>query len=277
MSKFPKMNFHTHTTYCDGKESAESMIQAALAKGFARLGFSGHCFNDFRPEDVEVWCMSPQGTKEYMAEVHTMAEKYKDKIEILCGVEQDFCASMPAEGFDYVIGSVHYVEKDSMYYCVDESPEVLEWAIQEGFGGDSYALTKRFFEQEAEVVGKTNATFIGHFDLVTKFNEGNRFFDPMDKRYRDAALTAMDALIETGCPFEINTGAMYRGLRKEPYPSVKLLKDLHERKGHILLSSDSHDGASLGFCFAEVAKIAKEVGFQTVKVLTKDGWEDFLL
>ena len=70
---------------------------------------------------------------------------------------------------------------------------------------------------------------------------------------------------------------MYRGLRKEPYPSVQLLKDLHERKGHILLSSDSHDRASLGFCFAEVAKIAKEGGFQTVKVLTKDGWEDFLL
>ncbi len=277
MSKFPKMNFHTHTTYCDGKESVESMIQAALAKDFTRLGFSGHCFNDFRPEDQEVWCMSPQGSREYMAEVHTMAEKYKDKIEIFCGVEQDFCASAPAEGFDYVVGSVHYVEKDGMYYCVDESPEVLQWAIQEGFSGDPYALTKRFFEQEAEVVQKTNATFIGHFDLVTKFNEGNRFFDPMDKRYQYAALTAMDALIETGCPFEINTGAMYRGLRKEPYPSVQLLKDLHERKGHILLSSDSHDRASLGFCFAEVAKIAKEVGFQTVKVLTKDGWEDFLL
>lgn len=277
MSKFPKMNFHTHTTYCDGKESVESMIQAALAKDFTRLGFSGHCFNDFRPEDQEVWCMSPQRSREYMAEVHTMAEKYKDKIEILCGVEQDFCASTSTEGYDYVVGSVHYVEKDGMYYCVDESPEVLQWAIQEGFSGDPYALTKRFFEQEAEVVQKTNATFIGHFDLVTKFNEGNRFFDPMDKRYQYAVLTAMDALIETGCPFEINTGAMYRGLRKEPYPSVQLLKDLHERKGHILLSSDSHDRASLGFCFAEVAKIAKEVGFQTVKVLTKDGWEDFLL
>ena len=277
MSKFPKMNFHTHTTYCDGKESVESMIQTALAKDFTRLGFSGHCFNDFRPEDQEVWCMSPQGTREYMAEVRAMAEKYKGKIEILCGVEQDFCASTSTEGFDYVVGSVHYVEKDGMYYCVDESPEVLEWAIQEGFGGDPYALTKRFFEQEAEVVQKTNATFIGHFDLVTKFNEGNRFFDPMDKRYRDAALTAMDALIKMGRPFEINTGAMYRGLRKEPYPSVQLLKDLHERKGDIILSSDSHDGASLGFAFDEIAKLVKEIGFRGVKVLSKDGLEDFIL
>ncbi len=56
--------------------------------------------------------------------------------------------------------------------------------------------------------------------FVTKFNEGSRYFDPMDKRYRMAALSAMDALLETGRPFEINTGGMYRGLRTEPYPSL---------------------------------------------------------
>lgn len=277
MIKFPKMNFHTHTTYCDGKESVESMVQAAIEKGFVRLGFSGHCFNDFRPEDQEVWCMRPENIPSYQAEVRAMAEKYKDKIEILCGVEQDFCSSASTEGFDYVIGSVHYAEKDGIYYCVDESPAVLEWAIREGFGGDPYALTKRFFEQEAEVVAKTNATFIGHFDLVTKFNEGNKYFDPMDKRYRDAALTAMDALIETDKPFEINTGGMYRGLRTEAYPSIQLLKDLYERKGEILLSSDSHDGKSIGYKFDEVAKAAREIGFKTVKVLKKDGWDEFEL
>lgn len=277
MSKFPKMNFHTHTTYCDGKESVESMIQAAIAKDFVRLGFSGHVFNDFRPEDQDIWCMSPARTQRYCAEVRAMAEKYQDEIEILCGIEQDFCSSVSTEGYDYVIGSVHYAEKEGMYYCVDESPEVLEAAIREGFGGDPYALTKRFFEMEAEVVQKTNATFIGHFDLVTKFNEGNRFFDPMDQRYRNAALTAMDALIETGRPFEINTGGVYRGCRTEAYPSVQLLKDLKARKGEILLSSDSHDGKSIGFRFAEMAQLAKEVGFKTVKTLTKDGWDEFEL
>ena len=41
MIRFPKVNLHTHTTYCDGKESVESMIQAAIAKNFVRLGFSG--------------------------------------------------------------------------------------------------------------------------------------------------------------------------------------------------------------------------------------------
>lgn len=221
--------------------------------------------------------MRPEDVPKYQTEVRALAEKYQDRIEILCGVEQDACSTALTEGFDYVIGSVHYVEKNGMYYCVDESPEVLEQGIREGFGGDVYALTKRFFEIEAEVVSRTNATFIGHFDLVTKFNEGSRYFDPMDKRYRTAALSAMDALLETGKPFEINTGGMYRGLRTEPYPSLQLLRDLKERRGKILLSSDSHDGASLGFRFAEVAQAAKEIGFVSVLVLKKDGWEEFKL
>ncbi|MBQ9092093.1 MAG: histidinol-phosphatase, partial [Anaerotignum sp.] len=88
---------------------------------------------------------------------------------------------------------------------------------------------------------------------------------------------AMDALVETGKPFEINTGGMYRGFRTDAYPSIQLLKDLKERKGEILLSSDSHDGKSIGFQFETVAKAAKEIGFKTVKVLGRDGWSDFEL
>ena len=73
--RFPNMNFHTHTTYCDGKETAEQMVQAAIAKGFTRLGFSGHGFNDFRPEDQEVWCMRPEDVPKYQAEVRALDRK----------------------------------------------------------------------------------------------------------------------------------------------------------------------------------------------------------
>ena len=62
---------------------------------------------------------------------------------------------------------------------------------------------------------------------------------------------------------------MYRGLRTKPYPSLQLLRDLKERRGKILLSSDSHDGASLGFRFAEVVQAAKEIGFGSVLVLKR--------
>ena len=269
----PKMNFHTHTTYCDGKESAESMILVALDKGFTRLGFSGHSYTAYD----ESYCMPKADVPKYMAEVRALAEKYQDRIEILCGVEQDFGSKYPVDAFDYAIGSVHCVEKDGEYYCVDDTAEVLAQGIREGFGGDVYALVKTFFSHEAEVIDRTHADFVGHFDLVTKFNEGNRFFDPMDRRVKNAALEAMEALLEKDVPFEINTGAMYKKLRTEPYPSVYLLKELFRRKGSIMLSSDSHDGASIGYAFPEMAQLVKDIGFRTLKVRTKTGFEDFVL
>lgn len=270
-ARVPNANFHTHTVYCDGKETAESMAKAALAKGFASLGFSGHSYTAYD----ESYCMSRENVRKYRAEIAALKEAYAGRMEIFCGIEQDFGSDEPTDAFDYVIGSVHAIERDGVYYSVDESPEVFEKGVREGFGGDVYAYIRAYYEQEAQVVKKTGADFIGHFDLVTKFNEGNRFFDPEDRRYRDASFSALEALLETERPFEINTGAMYRGMRRAPYPSVPLLREICRRRGEILLSSDSHDGASLGFAFAEAAEMAKEIGFRRVKVWTKDGFADF--
>ena len=40
-------NYHTHTTFCDGKSTVEEIVLSALAKGFDAIGFSGHGFTTF--------------------------------------------------------------------------------------------------------------------------------------------------------------------------------------------------------------------------------------
>ncbi len=35
-------NYHTHTTYCDGKNTPEEIVLCAIEKGFTSIGFSGH-------------------------------------------------------------------------------------------------------------------------------------------------------------------------------------------------------------------------------------------
>ncbi len=266
----PKTNFHTHTTYCDGKHTASEMAAAAYAKGFTRLGFSGHGYTAFD----ESYCMSRADVSAYLQEVAGLKAEYAGKMEIDAGVEQDFYATEPTEGFAYVIGSVHYLYQDGRYLPVDEAEAVTAQAVREHFGGSHYRYVQAYFETVAQVVAKTHADIIGHFDLVTKFNEGGKHFDMTDKRFWHAALEAMEELLRWDKPFEINTGAMYRGLRTEPYPSLALLKELQKRGGRILLSSDSHDTASLGYGFAEMARAAKELGFRTVQVWTPQGWEE---
>lgn len=79
-------------------------------------------------------------------------------------------------GCDYVIGSVHYIKIGGEYFSVDESAEKFKALAENQFGGDYYALAEEYFRLVSDVVDKTKATIIGHFDLVSKFNEGGRFF-----------------------------------------------------------------------------------------------------
>lgn len=266
----PKMNFHTHTNFCDGKESPESMVLAAIEKGFTALGFSGHSYTYFDQR----YCMSKEGVEAYIKEIFRLKEAYADKINLYCGIEQDFYSEEPITDFEYAIGSVHYIKKDGQFLFVDETAEIMKKDIQELFGGDPYAYAKVYFETAGEVLKKTKGDIIGHFDLLTKFNEGNRIFDTNDKRYREYGMNAIEALIPYDKPFEINTGAIYRGFRGEAYPSMDFLKEIKKCGGNILFSSDSHDGNSIGFRFEEAVKIALELGFTSALVWTPKGFEE---
>ena len=113
---------------------------------------------------------------------------------------------------------------------------------------------------------KTNADIIGHFDLITKFNEGNRFFDEDNPRYISACNDALDSLLETGKPFEINTGAVSRGWRKSPYPSAKILEYIASHNGSVILSSDSHSKDTLMYKFAECEELAQNLGLRVVSI-----------
>lgn len=266
----PKMNFHTHTTFCDGKNTAEEMVLAAMDKGFTALGFSGHSYTHFD----ESYCMSKEGVKEYQKEIHRLKDTYADKIDIYCGVEQDFYSEESISEFAYAIGSVHYIKEDEQFLPVDEGANIMERDIRELFGGDPYAYAKVYFETVGQVLRKTGADIIGHFDLLSKFNEKHTFFDSEDERYREYGLNAIEALIPYDKPFEINTGAIYRELRKAPYPSVDFLMEIKKRGGNILLSSDSHDCNSLGFLFGDMVKLALEIGFQSTLIWTPKGFEE---
>ena len=238
-------NLHTHTCYCDGDDTPRALVQQALELGFDTLGFSGHSFTSFD----DSCCMSREGTQRYCREIRTLAKEYAGKIQILLGIEQDFYADDPASGYDYIIGSVHYVEKNGVYVPLDLSPENFAENISRFWGGNPYAMCRDYFALLAQVVRHTGADIIGHFDVITKFNGNGNFFDESDPRYRRAAIEAADALLATGKPFEINTGPMSRGWRKVPHPAPAWIEYIAANGGTFILSSDCHRKAHLDFAF----------------------------
>lgn len=254
-------DMHTHTTYCDGKNSPEEMVRAAIDKGLSRIGFSGHCYTFFD----ESYCMSITNVIKYITEINVLKEKYKGQIEIRCGVEQDYYSNFSRMGFDYIIGSVHYVKSGDVYIPIDESEEVLLNAAKKYFGGDIYALCEEYFKNVGDVVAKTGADIIGHFDLISKFNEGGKLFDESHPRYIKAYTDAIDKLIPYSLPFEVNTGAISRGYRTHPYPSRAQLEYIAKCEGSVILTGDTHSAENLCFEFDKWKKECKEIGVAIVE------------
>ena len=242
------LDYHIHTNFSDGNNSPEEMVQKAIQMGLKQIGFSDHSYTFFD----ESYCMKKDKIREYITTVNELKVKYKDKISILLGIEQDYYSTEPTDEYDYVIGSVHYVKKDGKYIPVDENTEILKNSEKELFGGDMYALVELYYETVSDIVAKTNADIIGHFDLITKFLEKEKLFDENDKRYISAYKSAVDNLIKYDVPFEINTGAISRGYRTTPYPSAKTREYITKKGGRFILSSDAHDKKDICFGFDKI-------------------------
>ena len=230
-------NYHTHTTYCHGADTPEELILKAIELGCPAIGLTSHSFTDFD----DSYCMTLEGTQAYIAEVRTLQEKYKDRIKIYLGIEQDFYSDESTAPYDYAIGSVHYVKKDGEYLSVDESKENQIRFVAKHYGGDWYAFAEDYFATVAQVYEKTGCQIIAHFDLITKFNEDGSLFDTDHPRYRAAADRAMEQLLKTPAALEVNFGAIARGYTTKPYPEVRYLEKWIAAGKPVCYSSDCHN------------------------------------
>lgn len=261
-----KADFHTHTTFCDGTGTPREMVEAAWRRGYTDFGISGHGDYSFCEPGFG---MSDSVLFEYRKELEMLREEYRGRMNIYIGIELD-CLG-PVQEAEYAIGSTHCVKKNGEYVSVDDTEEKLKEAVGRLWKGDWYAFARDYFETEAEVFDRTCCDWVGHFDLLTKFNEGFRYFDETRDAYLEPALAAMKRLNQEGLPFEINTGALSRGYRSAAYPSSRLLKELRLMGGRIMINSDSHSPDTIGFGFDGARKMAAECGFETRWVLAPGG------
>lgn len=260
-------DIHVHTKICDGKSTPEEIVQKAIALGFESIGFSGHSYTAFDGS----YCMECKDIKLYREELEKVRKKYPE-FDILIGIERDYYSS-EWDNYDYVIGSLHYVVKDGVHISIDYTTEIMEESVEKYFGGDYKEYVREYYENLKDVVEKTGADVVGHFDLITKFNEGNKYFDEDSQWYKELALDCLRQVAKHKPLFEVNTGAVARGLRTKPYPVKFILEEIKNLGCDIIITSDCHHVDNLGYGFDETIKYVKECGFDKVKVLTSKGFE----
>jgi len=260
-------NLHQHSTFCDGNNTPEEIVLAAIEKGFGGIGFSSHCYMSYAD-----YGMPMEKEPEYKQEVCRLKAKYGDQIDVFLGLEYDICTPMKPEGYDYLIGSIHGLRFDGVDYEFDGDVPDLQKMIDGHFGGDGLALAKEYYRQIAWLPDFAPVDILGHFDICTKHRNFVNFFDSQCKEYKNAALEAVEALAGRVKLFEVNSGAIARGYRNTPYPAPFIIKEMREKGFGVVISSDCHQAEKMDCYFKEAAELLKSCGYTEKYILTKDGF-----
>lgn len=240
-------NYHTHSTYCDGKASPREMVDFAVAHGFTALGFSGHSplpfDNTYSITDYDGYCR----------EVRALQEEYQDRIAISLGLEFDYVPGMLEDftplikqgGLDYTIGSVHLIpgaspQGEASLWMIDGPHyERYDEGLNRLFGGDIRAGVRAYFHQQNAMLERNRPTILGHPDKIAMHNR-SRYFKEDEPWYEELALETLALAHELDIIVEVNTRGIYKGRHPDYYPSRRLIKAMKQWRIPVIVSTDAH-------------------------------------
>ena len=105
-----KANYHTHCTYCDGKDPLSAFVQSAEERHFDQLGFSSHAPVPFengfaiQESDLTPYCEEIEQLK---GQTHLRLFKALE-CDFIPGMSQPFDHFKTQWNLDYIIGGEHH-------------------------------------------------------------------------------------------------------------------------------------------------------------------------
>lgn len=258
-------DYHLHSAHSEDSDTPmEEQILAGIEAGLKYMCFTEHMDMDWPIEkdhstgsDGKLHKAFELDTDSYLEHFLKCKEKYKEKIELLFGVEYGFQSHLAPHNmeyagmypFDFIIGSQHLCCGMDVYY-----PEFFE-------GMSEKEAYRKYFESILESVCLFDEyDIMGHIDYVVRYGPNkNRNYSYMD--HAEVIDEILRQLIKRGKGIELNTGG-FRKLGNEPNPSREILKRYRELGGEIItIGSDAHSPASVAYDFDRAESVLKELGY----------------
>lgn len=254
-------DYHTHTFRCGhAVGSMRDYVEAAMRAGVTDVGLTDHLWLYFVPpaERDPRWAMTEEQFDTHYAEMLTVREEYRGRIDVRVSVEADFVAGHEEElqavlgryEFDYVLGSVHFMDG----WLIDDPDQAHRYREER-----VAEIYRRYFANIRRALRLGCFDVLAHFDLPKKFG-----FLPEEDLTAVVAET-LDLAKEKNVAIEVSTG----GLRKpigEIYPAPAILHEMRKRDIPIVLSSDAHAPEEIAFDFAKGVALAREYGYDELVI-----------
>src|SRR4051795_4655019 len=260
-------DYHVHLRKDERENTAEEAFTAANAERYAEvaaergveaLGVSEHVYR-FR-QALDVW-QHPFWRSEAQDDLDEYCEFVRAETSLALGIEADYIPGaedrmatlLEARDWDYVIGSVHFIQNRAI-----DMPG--EWDIWRGSDPDK--VWTRYFQTLGEAARTGLYDVIAHPDLVKVWGE-NGPKPERDVRFHYEA--AMGGIADSDVAIEESTA----GLRKpaeEIYPARAFLEMCLEAGRPVALSSDAHTPNDLAYRYDEALEYLDSVGVSELAV-----------
>ena len=247
-----KTDYHIHTTYSDGREGPEACIAAALKIGLSEIGFSDH----LTPAEWHLkWSMDYDRLPAYAEHILRLKKQFPEiavrmgiELDYIPGKEQETAGIIDAFPFDYIIGSVHFIGK-----------ETVEIGPQFFLGKDINMIYENYFNLVCEAASTGFYDIIGHPDYIK-----------MQDLKPDEDIPHLYSMMASAfeihdVAFELNTNGRNKPLH-DFYPDRKYLSLFAEHGVPVCVNSDAHYPGRIGQFSDEAYELLKLSGFTEMAV-----------
>ena len=246
---------HTRRFSPDAAQSLEQLVRAARAAGFHGTAATEHMDPDL-DKGLMVFDVD-----EYFQAMDKARASLPDDFCLLNGIEAGYLPHLvgryiklaASHPFDHIIGSVHALDGDDIYFVRD----VFKKGREAAYGS--------YLEQLADMA-QSGPWFdvVGHYDYVTRFSgyplplltyaeQPDRF----DRLFK--------IIIETGKSLELNARsirAMERLGCSDPMPDPQVFRRYRELGGELVtIGSDAHAPDEVGLYFGRIKEFLIAAGF----------------
>jgi histidinol-phosphatase (PHP family) len=237
--------------------AVEPFVETARAAGVDEVGFSEHVY--YFKQTRSLWTVPYQTercnydldtyvTAVLQARERGLPVKLGLEVDYVPGREDDTGTMLAPYPWDYLLGSVHYIDG----LGVDGAPRLADQVgVEEAW--------HRYFETLARAARSGLFDSLSHPDLAKVFGDRVEGFD-----YTEIA----DAVAGAGIAVEVSTG----GLRKpvgEMYPHPDLLAAFRARGVPVTLGSDAHVPELVGRDFDRARELMRSAGYETITVFER--------
>ena len=263
-------DYHVHLRDDDDLRAAEDAaftdanvdryLEVAGEAGVAELGCSEH-IHRFR-QALELWRhpfweeQAHDDIDRYCEFVRSTPLRLGIEMDFIPGAEDRIANLLDRGDYDYVIGSVHFVEA----HAVDQERFDVLASI-----GDPDVVWRRYFETLAEAARSGLFDTLAHPDLVKYWGRARPTPDRDPRFYYEPAV---EAIAETGVAVEVSTA----GLRKpvgELYPAPALAEMCVDAGAAFALSSDAHVPDDVGRDYDRAVDAMRDWGIDEIAVFER--------